>query len=643
MTDATLIANTLKGLAIDGVEAANSGHPGMPLGMADAATVLWTRFLKFDPDAPQWPDRDRFVLSAGHGSMLLYGLLHLSGFDLPLSELRRFRQWGSKTPGHPEHGHTVGVETTTGPLGQGFANGVGMAIAERLFRETFGADVCDHRVYGIVGDGDLMEGISYEAASLAGHLRLGRLIYLYDSNRISIDGSTQLAFTEDTAGRFEAAHWHVTHCDGHDPEDVARAIAEAVAVDDKPSLVICRTIIGHGSKNEGSEKTHGAPLGAADVAAVKVKLGLDPEKSFDVPEAAYAAFRHHGGPAARKAWEARFAAHPRAAEFTTWTSGRVDDVAWPTFPVGTKLATRKASQAALKAITAAAPWVVGGSADLAGSNGTDIGRPLFTPSTFAGAGTFAFGVREHAMAAICNGLALSGLRPYCATFLVFHDYQRPSVRLASLMQQPVVYVYTHDSVFLGEDGPTHQPIETVLALRALPGVSVWRPADAVETVEAWRAAIARTDGPTALVLTRQNLPVQDRAGLDIQAAIARGAYTLVDAENPQVVIVATGSEVALAVDAAAAMADVRVRVVSMPNRERFLAQDAAYRASVLPAGVRRLAIEAGATLGWERIVGDSGDVLGIDHFGASAPDHVLAEKFGFTVANVVAKARALIG
>ena len=631
--------NTIKGLAMDAVQAANSGHPGMPMGAADMATVLWTRFLKFDPSDPEWPDRDRFILSAGHGSMLLYSLLHLSGYDLSLDDLKAFRQWGSRTPGHPEYGHTPGVETTTGPLGQGFATGVGMAIAERFLRETFGPELCDHWIYGIVGDGDLMEGVTQEAASLAGHLKLGRIVYLYDDNEITIDGSTELAFTEDRCARLAACGWHVQNVDGHDPEAIAAAIEAARRVQDKPSLIACRTVIGQGSpKYEGTSRTHGAPLGADEVRATKQRLGLDPDATFVVPEAVRAAFRAHGGPDARKAWEARLAAHPDADRFRTWFAARgrdlLEQVEWPSFEAGRSVATRKASEAALKAIYAKAPWFVGGSADLAGSNGTGIGALPFTPESFRGAGTINFGVREHAMGAICNGIALhGGARPYNATFLMFHDYQRPAVRLSALMKVPVVWIYSHDSVFLGEDGPTHQPIATLLALRAIPDIQVWRPADATETVEAWKAALARDHGPTSIILSRQGLPVLDRERLAPAEMASRGGYVLRDADGaPDVCLLGTGSEVALCMDAADLLAarGIRARVVSMPCRELFLQQDASYRDEVLPPGVCRVSVEAAVTLGWERWIGADGEAVGIDTFGWSAPADVIAEKIGFT-------------
>ena len=632
---------------MDGVQAANSGHPGMPLGAADMATVLWTQFLKFDPADPSWPDRDRFILSAGHGSMLLYSLLHLTGYDLSVDDLRNFRQWGSKTPGHPEYGHTAGVETTTGPLGQGFANAVGMAIAERFLRENFGAELCDHWIYGICGDGDLMEGISYEAASIAGHLRLGRLIFLWDDNNITIDGDTDISHSENVQARLAATGWHIQSVDGHDPQAIAVALAEAKNVTGRPSLIACRTVIGQGTAIEGTSKTHGAPLGAAEVAATKERLGLDPAVHFATPEDVKSAFRAHNGADAHRAWQRRFDSHPRADEFMSWVkadgaalAGRVK---WPTFDAGSKVATRKASQAVLKAIVAEAGWVVGGSADLAGSNGTVLGLPMFTADSFKDAATINFGIREHAMGAICNGLALhGGARPYSATFLMFHDYQRPAVRLSALMNIPVTWIYTHDSVFLGEDGPTHQPIATLLALRAIPNMEVWRPADANETKISWRAALENR-GPTSLILTRQNLPTI--AASDTSGAV-KGGYVLVDTDSaPDVCLLGTGSEVETCVAAAKVLATrgVAARVVSLPCRERFWSQSREYKASVLPTGVPRVSVEAGVTLGWERWTGDHSAHVGIDTFGHSAPADVIAEKLGFTGDNVANVAQKLLG
>jgi transketolase len=644
----TLSAHTVRGLAIDAVQAADSGHPGMPLGMADVATVLWQRFLTHDPADPAWPDRDRFVLSAGHGSALLYALLHLAGYDLGLDDLRAFRQWGSRTPGHPEVGHTPGVETTTGPLGQGVANAVGMALAERLLRETFGTDLCDHRVWCIAGDGCLMEGVAAEAVSLAGHLGLDRLCVLYDSNAITIDGSTALAFTEDVPARFAAAGWRVLSCDGHDPDDIAHALSAARNTAGQPTLVVCRTTIGFASAVAGSEKSHGSPLGPADVAATKARLGLDPERHFQVPDGVTDAFRAHDGPERRAAWRARLDGHPDRERFLAWLAadGEAAGAAasWPAWADGARVATRKASQAVLKALVVAAPWIIGGSADLAGSNGTGVGARALTRERFGGGGTIHFGVREHAMASIANGAALhGGVLPYVATFLVFHDYMRPAVRLSALMGQRVVYVYTHDSVFLGEDGPTHQPVETLLALRAIPGVHVYRPADARETASAWKAALARRDGPTALILTRQDLPVLPGTAGREAAAIAGGYAVLEPDRAPDVVLLATGSEVATAVDAAGLLATsgVAARVLSLPCRERFWTSPA--RAALLPAGVPRVSIEAAVTLGWERYVGDGGLSIGIDTFGHSAPAERIAAELGFTPEAVAARVRAHLG
>lgn len=642
--------NTIKGLSMDAVQAANSGHPGMPMGMADVATVLWTRFLRFDPSNPDWADRDRFVLSAGHGSMLQYSVLHLSGYDVSLDDIKAFRQWHSKTPGHPEVGDTPGVETTTGPLGQGIGNAVGMAMGERLMRETFGTELCDHRTFVICGDGDLMEGIATEAASIAGHLGLGRLVVLYDDNKISIDGSTDITFTENIPAKFEAMGWHTSAVDGHTPQDVERAIDAALAVTDRPSLIACRTTIGQGSPSkEGTSATHGAPLGVDEVAATKKRLGMDPDEHFAVPTDVKAAFCGAAATELREAWDARLGNHPRRDEFRNWVSPDWEDVAhsidWPTFEAGGAIATRKASQAALKAIAQHAPNLVGGSADLAGSNGTSLGGHAFAREQFSDAQTIHFGVREHAMGAICNGLSLhGGVRPFNATFLVFHDYQRPAVRLSALMKQPVLYIYSHDSIFLGEDGPTHQPVATLLSLRALPGVDVWRPADAHETVACWQQSLLRADGPSALILSRQNLPILPMSDA-LSQGVARGGYVASDADgDAQVVLLGTGSEVALCLDAQKLLAErgVQARVVSLPCRERFHAQSAAYKSTVTPDGIPRLSVEAGLTLGWERWTGDNGDSVGIDTYGASAPASVLAEKFGFTAEHVADRAAALV-
>lgn len=647
-TDHRRCVYTIKGLAADAIHRADSGHPGMPLGAADMATVLWTRFLKHDPAEPTWADRDRFVLSAGHGSMLLYSLLHLSGYDLSLDDLRSFRQWGSRTPGHPEFGHTPGVETTAGPLGQGVAVAVGLAMAERWKRETYGDELCDHRVWCIAGDGCLMEGVAAEAASLAGHLKLDRLTLLYDDNQITIDGSTDITFTEDVGARFEAYGWHVQHVDGHDAEAVASALTAATAETQRPSLICARTVIGQGSLKQGTSATHGSPLSAPDIAQLKEHMGRDPQREFVVPAEVLAAFREHGGPQARAAWQARVAAHPRGAELLAALATTGDElvakVAWPSFAVGSSVATRKATQACLKAITKASPFVLGGSADLAGSNGTDIGVRAFTPASFAGAATVNFGIREHAMGAICNGLALhGGITPYCATFLVFHDYMRPAVRLAALMGLGVIYVYTHDSVFLGEDGPTHQPVETLLALRCVPNLLTIRPADAAETAEAWKIALARRSAPTALALTRQGLPTLDRTVYGAVEGVHQGGYVLSEAKGAlQVVLMGSGSEVQTLLDAQTLLesAGVHARVVSVPCRELLWEQDRAYRDAVLPVGVPRVSLEAGLTLGWERYIGDSGLAIGIDTFGFSAPAEVIAEKIGFTPAAVAARVQA---
>ncbi|MEZ4380588.1 MAG: transketolase [Nannocystaceae bacterium] len=645
-----LLVDTIKALAMDAVQQANSGHPGMPMGTACMAATLWTRFLKHDPQAPSWLDRDRFVLSAGHGSMLLYALLHLTGYDLPLAELRRFRQWGSKTPGHPEFGHTTGVEVTTGPLGTGFATGVGMAIAERWMAARFnrpGHAVIDHFTYGIVSDGDLMEGIAAEAASLAGHLGLGKLIYLYDDNQISIDGPTDISFTEDVVARFAAYGWHVARVDGHDAEAIAAAI-EAAKADDRPSLIACRTVIGQGSPNKaGKSSSHGAPLGVDEVAKTKEGMGWPLEPTFFVPktieegeQAALAALR-----ARREAWEADYAAyraaHPAlAAELDALAAGAPPKAALdalPDFPIGGAMATRKAGAAILKALVDRVPGLIGGSADLAGSNGVALARPAQSREN-PGADVIHFGVREHAMAAIGNGLALHGMRPYVATFLVFSDFMRGAIRLSALMGLPVIYILSHDSFWVGEDGPTHQPIEHTMALRLIPGLHVVRPADARETAAAWRMALERGvgDGPTAILVTRQDLPTL----AETRTSIDRGAYVLWQPEGVSVdklhgLLIATGSEVALALEAAKSLSErgKAVRVVSMPCWEAFDAQPRAYRDEVLPPSVqRRLSVEAGTTLGWARYAAHQ---HGIDRFGASAPGEELAAHFGFTAQAVL--------
>ncbi len=655
--------NTLRFLAADAVQQARSGHPGLPLGAAAMAYALWSRHLKFDPADPDWPDRDRFVLSAGHGSAMLYALLHLFGYDLPLDEIRRFRQWGSKTPGHPEYGLTPGVETTTGPLGQGFANGVGMAIAaERLAAQYNrpGYPVVDHYIYAIVSDGDLMEGVASEAASLAGHLRLGRLIYLYDDNRITIDGSTDITFTEDRAARFRAYGWHVLHVDdGNDIEAVDRALTAAKA-EPRPSLIVCRTHIGFGlPTKQDTSAAHGEPAGDEELNGAKAKLGWPAEPRFLVPDDVR---RHLQGQAERgrqahKAWQEMMAryrqTHPDlAVQFDRTQAGDLpDDVSLnvPPFDPDLKgIATRAASGKVLNALAPWLPELMGGSADLTPSNLTAIkGEGDFGPDARANR-YLRFGVREHAMGAILSGIALHrGLIPYGGTFLVFSDYMRPSIRLAAMMGLRVIYVFTHDSIGLGEDGPTHQPVEHLAALRAIPNLTVIRPADANETREAWLFALNHKEGPTALALTRQGVPTLDRRELSRAHGLQRGAYVLTDLGRgrPEAVLMASGSEVAIILEAGRRLAAQgrRVRLVSFPSWELFVRQSAAYRRKVLPPEVTaRVAVEAGRSLGWERWVGDRGIVIGIDRFGASAPHQELYRQYGLTPEAVVRAARKLM-
>jgi transketolase len=655
-----LCVNTIRTLAMDGVQKANSGHPGMPLGMADAAYVLWTRFLKHNPADPTWPDRDRFVLSAGHGSMLLYSLLHLTGYDLPMEQLQQFRQWGSHTPGHPEYGDTPGVETTTGPLGQGFANGVGMALAERLLAAEFnrpGFELVDHYTYAIVSDGDLMEGVSHEAASLAGHLGLGKLIYLYDDNHITIEGSTALTFSEDVRQRFAAYGWQVLAVDGHDRPSVAGAIREARAEMGRPSLIVCRTHIGYGSPNkQDTAQAHGEPLGPDEVRLTKKALGWPPDAQFLIPEEVSA---HFGtaldqGAVAQGRWKALFGRYENvypdlAAEWRRRMAGQLPDgwdSALPEFAVEDgPLATRAAGGKIMTAIAPALPELVGGSADLHPSTKTYLGAYSAIQKGVYGGRNFHFGIREHAMGGILNGMALhGGLRPYGSTFLVFSDYMRPSIRLAALMRAPVIYVFTHDSIFVGEDGPTHQPVEHLASLRAIPGLTVIRPADARETVGAWRFIVEHRDRPVALLLTRQKIPVLEEADAD---SVARGGYIIADsgARNPQVILMSSGSEVAPTLEASRVLAEegIAARVVSMPSWEMFEAQPQAYRDQVLPPEVTaRVAVEAGVSLGWDRYTGPQGDILALNHFGASAPYKVLADEWGFTAETIAARARALL-
>lgn len=641
------MANAIRALAMDAVEAAQSGHPGMPMGMADVATVLWSRFLRFDPAAPEWPDRDRFVLSAGHGSMLLYALLHLTGFPgMSTAELRRFRQLGSLTPGHPEHGHTPGVETTTGPLGQGFANAVGMAIAERMLAARHGDALVDHFTYVIAGDGCLMEGISHEAASLAGHLGLGRLVVLFDDNGISIDGPTSLTVSDDTLRRFESYRWHTIAVDGHDAEAVAAAI-EAARADPRPSLIACRTVIGFGAPNkQGSESTHGAPLGATEIAAARERLGW-PHAPFVIPDDIQAAWRAAGerGAALHRDWRDRLGAAPGRPAFEAALRGELAPAlgALKARLAADKpaIATRKASENALKALTETLPTLVGGSADLTHSNLT------VTPSTgpiqasHFGGSYIHYGVREHAMAAAMNGIALHrGLVPYAGTFLVFSDYARNAMRLSAMMGLRVVYVMTHDSIGLGEDGPTHQPIEHLASLRAIPNLLVFRPADAMETAEAWECALASAHAPSVLALSRQAVPaLRHDAG---ENRTARGGYVLAEAEGGarRITLLATGTEASVAMTAREILqADgIPTAVVSLPCFELFERQDRPYRDAVLGAAPR-LAIEAASPWGWTRYVASEDDVVGMRGFGASAPAKDLYRHFGITAEALAALAR----
>ncbi|MBU9698734.1 transketolase [Rhodobacteraceae bacterium HSP-20] len=650
------MANAIRFMAADAVEKAASGHPGMPMGMADVATVLFSRFLKFDAARPDWPDRDRFVLSAGHGSMLLYSVLHLAGYPgWDIGTLRDFRQLGSPAAGHPEYGHGAGIETTTGPLGQGIATAVGMALAEEMDRARFGVDVVDHHTWVIAGDGCLMEGVSQEAISLAGHLRLSRLIVLWDDNGITIDGGTAAATSEDQRKRFEASGWQTLACDGHDPESIAAAMAMAKRAT-RPVMIACRTVIGKGAPAKaGTAKCHGSPLGGEEIAGARAALGWA-HGPFEVPEEVRAAWAAAGarGVALRLDWEARLAASSRRGAFLAHHEGRLPD-GWREAlaahraglsEAGKAMATRKASGAALEVLTARVPALIGGSADLTGSVNTltKATAPL-TAQDFAGR-YIHYGVREHGMAAVMNGMALhGGYRPYAGTFLVFADYLHPALRLSCLMGLPVTYVLTHDSIGLGEDGPTHQPVETLAMLRATPGLVTLRPADAVEAAEAWEIALDRAKGPTAIVLSRQDLPVL-RADGGVGNASARGGYVLAEAEcGPRkVTIVATGSEVSLAVEARAALEarGIGAAVVSLPSFELFRAQDAAYRAAVLGQGVR-IGVEAALRFGWDEVIGAEGGFVGMTGFGASAPAEVLYRHFGITAEAVVALAVERLG
>ncbi len=637
MDNEQLAVNAIKALAMDAVQTANSGHPGMPMGMADIATVLWSEFLITDPTDPTWPDRDRFVVSNGHGSMLLYSLLHLSGYPLDLDALINFRQFGYPTAGHPEREPELGIETTTGPLGQGFGTGVGLAIAEEHLRGVFGDGLMNHRTFGLVSDGDLMEGISSESASLAGHLGLGRLVYIYDDNEISIEGSTDLTFTEDVPARFEAFGWHVLEIDGHDRRAVSEALGSALDANERPSLIVAHTHIAHGAPNlVDSHKAHGSPLGEEEVTLTKEAMGWPTDEPFYVPSGAYEVFGplRARGAEARRTWEERrqefFDSDPGAeAQWKAYWEAGVVKANPLDYQTGESVATRKASQAVINDIAPRFPALLGGSADLAPSTNTVIDSSGDFGTADRSGRNFHFGIREHAMGAIVNGMAIhGGLRPYGATFLVFNDYMRPAVRLSALMHAPSIWVYTHDSVFLGEDGPTHQPIEHLASLRAMPNMWVVRPADAGETAEAWEMAVNREAGPTCIILTRQGVPVLDRTGKEGLAH--RGGYVL--REGTDAVLVATGSEVWVALAAAGLLDDrgVSLRVVSLPCWEAFLDQDDDYRISVLGSELPVASLEAGATFGWHRITGDGGLNMGIDHFGASAPWQRLAEEYGLT-------------
>jgi transketolase len=659
-----LCVDTVRTLAIDAVQKANSGHPGLPLGAAPMAYVLWSRHLKHNPRDPEWPDRDRFVLSAGHGCMLWYCLLYLTGYDLTLDDLKAFRQWGSRTPGHPEYRVTPGVEATTGPLGQGTANAVGMAIAERCLARRFnrpGHEIVNHRTFAIVSDGDLMEGISNEASSLAGHLRLGKLTFLYDSNGVTLDGPASMAFTEDVGKRYEALQWQVLRVDdgNTDLEGIDRALSAAEQETRRPTLIIVRTTIGYGSPHKaGTSEAHGSPLGPDEVVATKKALGWEHEEPFYVPDEALAHFRTavDRGKQSHFDWSRRFDAwaaanHDLAQVWRRAFDGELPpgwDAELPTWKAGEKEATRAAAGKALNAIAANVPTLLGGDADLSVSTSTKLKDEADFDGQTGDGRNLHFGVREHAMAGIANGMAYhGGIRPFVATFFCFSDYMRPSVRLSAVSELPVIFVWTHDSIGLGEDGPTHQPIEHLMSLRAMPHFTLIRPADPNEAVEAWRVAMQHRDGPVGLVLSRQKLPVIDPSKCAAPSGLSRGAYVLAEGSggSPLLILIATGSEVSLALEAREKLESegISTRVVSMPSWELFAKQDSSYRGEVLPAGVSaRLSIEAGAKLGWERWVGDRGDSIGLERFGASAPGEIVMKELGFNVENVVARAKALL-
>ena len=654
--------NTIRFLSADAINKANSGHPGLPMGTAAIAYTLWTQFLKHNPQNPSWANRDRFVLSGGHGSMLLYSLLHLTGYDLPMEELKNFRQWGSRTPGHPEYGHTAGVETTTGPLGQGFGNGVGMAIAETYLAARFNTDehkIFDYYTYGIVTDGDLMEGVASEAASLAGHLKLGKLIYFYDDNHISIDGSTALAFTEDRQQRFDAYGWHTQRVeDGNDVAAIAAALEQA-QTDERPSLILARTEIGFGLPTRaGTAKAHGEPPGAEELAGAKQNMGW-PEKDFYIPDETLTLYRQaiEGGKQAQSQWEARVEAYAQANpemahELTRILKGELPkgwDKDIPVFETDSKgMATRVSSGKVINAIAPNLPDLIGGSADLHPSTKTFIDSSQAYSAEDRAGRSIHFGVREHGMGAIVNGMSLTpGVIPFGATFFVFSDYMRPSIRLSALSAYPSIWVFTHDSVGVGEDGPTHQPVEHLAAMRSIPNLVVIRPGDANEVAEAWKAAIERRDGPTTLLFTRQGVPTLDRQCYASADGLHKGAYVLADLGEgtPQLILMGTGSELSLVVEAGEALAKegICVRIVSFPSWELFEAQSQEYRDSVLLPGLEaRLAVETGVSQGWHKWVGDHGATITLDHYGASAPVGTLMQEFGFTTENVIAKAKALL-
>ena len=660
MNSCKIIANTIRGLSVDGVAAANSGHPGMPLGMADVCAVLWSEHMNFNPKNPKWLNRDRFILSAGHGSMLIYSLLHLYGYDLSMDDLKAFRQWGSKTPGHPENFVTAGVETTTGPLGQGVANAVGFALAEASLAARYnreGSEIIDHYTYVVAGDGCLQEGISHEACSFAGHNKLGKLIMLYDSNNITIDGPTHISFTEDTRKRFEAYGWQVLEIDGHDYDQINAAIAEAKKEKSKPSIIICKTIIGFGSPNRaGTSKAHGEPFPAEEIELMKEKLGLPKDKSFFVPDeiSDLRAKTQEKGENLENQWNELWENYKNknqeaAKELENSIKGEISKEALdiPQFGSEKAIATRSASGTVLNHIAKYIPQLMGGSADLTPSNNTlPAGEESFSPENPKGR-YIRYGVREHGMAAIMNGMALhGGVLPYSGTFFVFSDYMRPAMRMSALMEQQVVYVLTHDSIGLGEDGPTHQPEAHLWAYRMIPNMTVIRPMDANETAEAWKSALKNKKGPTCLVLTRQNLPVYDRAGLGWAKSeeAQKGGYVLCEDKDFEAIIIATGSEVELAVEAKTKLNEqgVKVRIVSMPSTNIFDEQSQEYKESVLPKNIlKRVAVEAGVTLGWYKYVGLEGRVIGLDRFGASAPYKTLYKEFGITTDAIVEAVNSL--